>query len=276
MSQPPPDKITLEDLLRFKRAERPPAEFWAQFDRELHAKQLAALVEKKPHWNFAVRRLVRVASFPLSAVAVFALAFVMLQPATDEVAANRARAPRIARTVAPLPAAVATPAASMPLTSPPEAMTGEKTAASVRSAVPAAGVVPAVASGAHEPSSAFSQLTAALWSAPPSARPTPAGLALAQMVQLSDSTLEPASLESIGGAKTRPAADPLAQVSAPGETRHERILAALTDTRLVSEIEPASVSRTRERIASRLASEGFAADDISRLGVEGTQVSFKF
>ena len=43
--------VTLEDILRLKRNERPPAEFWTQFDRELRAKQLAALVEKRPWWR---------------------------------------------------------------------------------------------------------------------------------------------------------------------------------------------------------------------------------
>lgn len=43
--------VSVEDLLRFKRAERPPAGFWQQFERELRAKQLAALVEKRPWWR---------------------------------------------------------------------------------------------------------------------------------------------------------------------------------------------------------------------------------
>ncbi len=43
--------VTLEDILRLKRNERPPAEFWTRFDRELRAKQLAALVEKRPWWR---------------------------------------------------------------------------------------------------------------------------------------------------------------------------------------------------------------------------------
>jgi hypothetical protein len=38
--------IQIEDILRLKRAERPPAEFWGEFDRQLRAKQLAALVSK--------------------------------------------------------------------------------------------------------------------------------------------------------------------------------------------------------------------------------------
>ena len=31
--------VTIEDLLRLKSTERPPAEFWDKFDRELRAKQ---------------------------------------------------------------------------------------------------------------------------------------------------------------------------------------------------------------------------------------------
>ncbi len=41
---------TLQDLLRVKRAEQPSPQFWADFDRELRVKQLAAMVEKRPWW----------------------------------------------------------------------------------------------------------------------------------------------------------------------------------------------------------------------------------
>jgi hypothetical protein len=47
--------ITIEDLLRLKRAERPPAEFWARFESEIRAKQLAAIVNKRPWWDGASR-----------------------------------------------------------------------------------------------------------------------------------------------------------------------------------------------------------------------------
>jgi len=43
----PPSRVTLEDLLCLKRAERPPPEFWSEFERELRQKQLAALVERR-------------------------------------------------------------------------------------------------------------------------------------------------------------------------------------------------------------------------------------
>lgn len=47
----PSEKPTLEELIRLKRAERPPAEFWKRFEEELRAKQLAAIVEPRPWWQ---------------------------------------------------------------------------------------------------------------------------------------------------------------------------------------------------------------------------------
>ena len=44
-------KITIEDLIRLKRAERPPVEFWASFEAEIRSKQLSAIVNKRPWWN---------------------------------------------------------------------------------------------------------------------------------------------------------------------------------------------------------------------------------
>lgn len=68
--------VTLEDILRLKRAERPSAEFWSQFDRELRVKQLAALVEKRPWWRtISLGRIlggVRRFHLPLGATAVLA------------------------------------------------------------------------------------------------------------------------------------------------------------------------------------------------------------
>jgi hypothetical protein len=40
-------KVTVEDLLRLKRAERPPAEFWATFEAEIRTKQLSAIVGRR-------------------------------------------------------------------------------------------------------------------------------------------------------------------------------------------------------------------------------------
>lgn len=51
--------VTVESLLQLKRSERPPSEFWTQFEGELRAKQLAAIVGPRPwySWVLNVRRL---------------------------------------------------------------------------------------------------------------------------------------------------------------------------------------------------------------------------
>jgi hypothetical protein len=71
----------LEDLLHLKRAERPPAEFWAGFDQELRQKQLAALVERKSWWRaeFASLGRSRWLGFPVGAAAILAVTLVSVQ-----------------------------------------------------------------------------------------------------------------------------------------------------------------------------------------------------
>jgi hypothetical protein len=68
--------VTIEDLLRFKRNEQPPSEFWQQFDRELREKQLAAIVAKRPWWTPLARYsgLVSRYQLPIGAAAALAVA----------------------------------------------------------------------------------------------------------------------------------------------------------------------------------------------------------
>jgi len=98
----PRQKISIEDLLRIKRAERPPAEFWANFERELRAKQLAAIVEKRPWWNPLSRAFAGVARLhlPLGATAVLAVTFLTIReyraPSADHDLSIPAAAPIMA------------------------------------------------------------------------------------------------------------------------------------------------------------------------------------
>jgi hypothetical protein len=69
-------KIMLEDLLRLKRAERPPPEFWGQFDAQMRAKQLAAIVVRRPWWDGLSRVFSRSHRVILPAGAVAALGLV--------------------------------------------------------------------------------------------------------------------------------------------------------------------------------------------------------
>ena len=41
-------EVTVENLLQFKRAERPDEKFWGDFDRELHQRMMQTLVKKDP------------------------------------------------------------------------------------------------------------------------------------------------------------------------------------------------------------------------------------
>jgi hypothetical protein len=72
-------KVTVEDLLRLKRSERPAAEFWTGFERELRQKQLTALLEKRPWWQGLPRFLARRAYLPVGATAILAFTLVSVK-----------------------------------------------------------------------------------------------------------------------------------------------------------------------------------------------------
>ena len=65
-------KISVEELLRFKRQEKPSAEFWQEFDKGLQRKKLQALVQKKTVWThvFDVFEHCIQSTIPLTAVVV--------------------------------------------------------------------------------------------------------------------------------------------------------------------------------------------------------------
>ncbi len=77
MKQDTEHKITVEDLIRLKRAERPPAEFWAAFESQIRTKQLSAIVGRRPWWDrfSAVLGLVNRHQLSFGAAAAFAMAF---------------------------------------------------------------------------------------------------------------------------------------------------------------------------------------------------------
>jgi len=72
-------KVTVEDLLHLKRAERPAPEFWGNFERELRQKQLTALLEKRPWWQEIPQFLARRAYLPVGATAILAFTLVSVK-----------------------------------------------------------------------------------------------------------------------------------------------------------------------------------------------------
>ena len=71
--------VTLEQLLRLKRAEQPSEEFWNRFERELHQKQLAALVERRPWWHRIPQFLARRTYLPIGVTAILAFTLVSVK-----------------------------------------------------------------------------------------------------------------------------------------------------------------------------------------------------
>jgi len=271
MSQLPPDKVTLEDLLRLKRAERPPAEFWSRFDRELQDKQLAALVGKKRWWHSAARTLTRFSFLPLGATAALAFALIATHQYFLPVAgiAGSGKLPAPAVKIVPVPAVPRTEVAvlSQPAAVAPQGKTISKMVASV----PPANHPAPLADIREFP-------TAITWLADTRQATASAPLSEhAMSVSFTDERIaDPrlaSNLESTGEIRPRRTADPLTQVSPPAETQHARMLAALTDVRLVSTVDP--VTLMHQRLATRMGDDGLA-DDATRLGASGNSVSIKF
>jgi hypothetical protein len=75
----PPPKVTLEDLLRLKRHERPGPEYWERFDGELRSGMLKAFVQPEP-WAWRWTRRVIMHATPwmtAGAAAGLVMAFAM-------------------------------------------------------------------------------------------------------------------------------------------------------------------------------------------------------
>jgi hypothetical protein len=116
----PPPKVTLEDLLRLKRHERPGAEYWERFDRELRARALRSFVQPEPllaRWSRALRSGIT----PWATAGVAALAMLVFythNPASPldskaPLAARSAVAPSALPVAAVAPVTLPAPVASM-------------------------------------------------------------------------------------------------------------------------------------------------------------------
>lgn len=274
--------VTLEDLLRLKRAERPAPEFWEQFDRELRAKQLAALVQKRPWWQDLPRVFggFRRYHLPLGAAAVLAVTFVTIRdfsPAPKPSSSTRS-AP-----VAATPSAIASDEVSVarPVHAAPvsetrlatsdvvgsETLTGaELSQAAETTTVDSASRVIPLLVGTLEPASAEETIT-------PSAKYIAANLAAVE------ATGAAAVRGLLGKARTfdarvatgRPAAvEPLQQMTHPSEVR----LARYRSPMVVTVAEDAG-ERTGERVARRISGDRLY-EHIGRIGARGDSVSWKF
>jgi hypothetical protein len=277
--------VTLEDLLRLKRAERPVAEFWSQFDEALRAKQLAAIVERRPWWRIEFRGLTAGLArlrVPVGLAAVAVLSFVTVQ---------QFRAPTNLTSEAPVDGAGV---AAVSVSGGTEVAVTTTELNAVNAAVESAGDAENAAAPALASSSVRSSAGAAVTSLSLADAATSsvldqsdvlatAGLAsnlralrgsgFTGLDSTGVATLELGTLRS--STRAAPVEEPLARVTAPTESRRERLAALVAPASMKSLSSAGSPDRVRERMISRL-SEDELYNSVSRLGVErgGLRVSF--
>lgn len=279
--------VTLEDLLRLKRAERPPGEFWAQFDRELRAKQLAAIVEPRPWWTPFIRVGARLSRYqlPIGAAAVFALSLVTVREYR-----SGSSLPQVysAPTVAVLaPAAVSAPAEQ------PKSETPALSARAIDSVAVAA--VPAASMTVAQETPARSlPVSAPVVDTMPNQASASATFAMlgAGFNRTDDSASTrflgadiPAQSDSaaiLGDALSRPSRtlavrqavrEPLTQIATPREARLARLLSSGLSSTMASNAD--LTMRTSERVARNL-TEDRLYDSMSRINASGAGVLVKF
>jgi hypothetical protein len=274
--------VSVEDLLRLKRAERPPAEFWNQFDRELRAKQLAALVEKRPWWHGLPRAFSGFPRYrvPLGAAAVAALAFVAVRD-QNPAGAGAPQGLSGPTAVAASASSEAPSAAAMAIESSYEAAAEVRVLpASVAAHVEPPSLAPAsLASEATAPGELSRMIP--LLGAPgsePAAEPSPSSRRIAAnlaAVQAAEPVISRGLLGTTQGLEgrsmaARPAVEPLQQITPPSETRRARYMNAL-----VAMASHDTSPRATERVANRIAEERLY-DRVHRFSAQGDQVRVKF
>jgi len=278
MSKPTPrSPLTLEQLLRLKRAEKPDAEFWRKFEVELRQKQLAALVERRSWWQALPRLLQTRSMLPIGATAVLAFTFVSVR---NQNALAPINPPEIAR---PVPMMVAdhasAPVASLVAT--PRDGPADDGESLARLAIDDRTAV-----AAKTLSQSLPEQVVALgpWGAPrltQHAEPALSAFSAEAGSMSVDEGLTPVGLAALweGSSADRPAgreitahALEIAAVSAVA-SRRSRLLAQFSDRQFTQD--PSAPEVFRERIARRLADTEQIGGG-TRVGVRADRVSLKF
>ena len=250
-------KVTIEDLIRLKRDERPAAEFWVSFDHELRQKQLTALLKKRAWWQELPQLLMRRAYLPVGATAILAFTFVSVK----YYGPTQVTAPIQQSQVAAEPVG-ANQAVGSPLANDSPMITAGLEAG------------PAVVTDSTplpEPIELMPRQTRAVATETPSVQTIAANLASFELT-------EPELVNSVRGIRLSPAAriqnvdlvvSELASVPTNASMR-SRILAQYADRPLSRE--PSAPEIVRERLARRLGNTDIT-DRLNRIGLRGDQVS---
>lgn len=254
--------VTLEDLLRVKRSERPSTDFWPEFDRQLRRKQLAALVDSRPRWRawLGTKTIARIC-MPLGATAALALAISSAKVwnrTSSVAAAPSAEAGEVAAVSAP---AVEELPVQVVMASEPQDAAAPTIAADQPAPTEHLPQVVKVASPSRE-------------EAPPASRSIAASLAAAFASENSLPGLFDRFTNVISTEESTKLVEPLAQISTPRDSRRERLMAYFVEADPHAPASSGAV-RSRDRITRRLSDEALY-DSMSRLGLTGQSVSIKF
>lgn len=265
-------KVTIEDLLRLKRTERPDAKFWANFEQELRQKQLTALVKKRRFWHEIPHLLSRRFYLPASAAAIVAFTLISVRHSVSPLQVAEANSTT-------LPSAVALGSVEMldvievvgakaskqrPLAESLAQVSESRTIASVPVAAPKQ--ILANSPSVSQPANTARSIEARSGDAISASFVSLANLEPDLMSAALDSRLgSSAHAPKVGGTQS----DMVVQSSAGPKYR---LIARYADSSLSPE--PMAPAIVRERLARRLGDD--IGDNVSRIGVVGSRVSLKF
>ena len=271
--------VTIEDLIRLKRAERPPVEFWEQFDRELRAKQLAALVEKRPWWQTMPRVSVgwRRLHLPLGATAVLAITFFSLREQPTLTPSSSELPPASAPVAAVRDDFVEPAKVAVAISTPAPEMSAEPVKSSEAPVLSQSS--PDVAASGEGISPGELSRMVALVGEPANTTPTSNDVAPSARhiaANLAAAPVEPSltrGLLVVPAKDTRPArgavVEPLAQIPAPGDARRARFISAVAFAAMVD-----MTGQTAEREARKLSDERLN-DHVRRFKFQANSLSMK-
>lgn len=272
-------RVAIEDLLRLKRAERPAAEFWTEFDRQLRAKQLAALVEKRAWWQNFPRIFSGISRYhlPIGAAAILTVSFLSVR----EYLKDTSSLTDSQRSATVLVSSGKDVAALVAVQEKKANELLEPTVAKVSTPVVSAGS-PAVSGAVNVGSVGFSEVPQVISEGRVSDSELPR---LASSPRFVDPAIKPAQpIEPVSSrgllvsgsgfeARAMPArqlVEPLQQMVPPGERTRAKLLTAM-----VSMSSAETPMRSSDRAANRLSEERLY-DQIHRFGARGAGVSMKF
>ncbi|MEZ0216152.1 MAG: hypothetical protein ACAH89_03400 [Rariglobus sp.] len=280
--------MTIEDLLRVKRAERPSVEFWSRFEQDLRAKQLAAIVEPRPWWikvrlPQVARTLVRY-QMPVGVAAVLALSFIVVREYRPMNVA-----PEVVVTL-PVVESVAVVSNVMA----PVEIVGDSVAITpmVKKSTE---VIPTIEANEPVPVGPGELLAMIPWAAPQSASQIDAHAESAVLGELPQihfaAAIKPASeLHFEGSVEVAPMlvsapvverpvaeSEAVAQVMpvSPREVRRNHILSSLVVADNSSEADRAVLVQAREVVSNSLTDDRLY-DSVRRLGMGGDRLTLKF